>query len=319
MDDFLALGVPLAAIGCYRRLIADGPLEVVALAAAVDMDPDEIRRPIDELVALGLVNRMAPERDGADTELLAPTEPIHGLVPLLYEQRRRLQDSQRGIEELQHLFRSRPRPSGDGGVFPLRTAEEVADAWVQLQRRARTEVRVFDRPPYVISPAQPNAVEAEVLATGVAYRVIYSEASLATPGKSEAAAASVAKGEQARQTASLPFKLLLADTDAALLYERADGAALLIYAPPLVSAISMMFELLWDRSPPLLAETSTIEQRIIGRLTEGATDDAIARQLGVNIRTVRRHVAALMTKYAATSRFQLACKISRQGEGTAAR
>jgi DNA-binding CsgD family transcriptional regulator len=53
--------------------------------------------------------------------------------------------------------------------------------------------------------------------------------------------------------------------------------------------------------------------RILRLLATGATDDTAARQLGCSTRTYRRHVAALMQRLGATSRFQAGIRAAQHG------
>jgi DNA-binding NarL/FixJ family response regulator len=48
-------------------------------------------------------------------------------------------------------------------------------------------------------------------------------------------------------------------------------------------------------------------------LTAGVKDQAIARQLGVSLRTIRRRLANLMREAGAVSRFQLGMLAGRRG------
>lgn len=45
----------------------------------------------------------------------------------------------------------------------------------------------------------------------------------------------------------------------------------------------------------------------------GSKDEALARQLGVSLRTVRRRVADLMDEFGATTRFQAGMEAVRRG------
>jgi DNA-binding NarL/FixJ family response regulator len=52
---------------------------------------------------------------------------------------------------------------------------------------------------------------------------------------------------------------------------------------------------------------------ILEGLMLGSKDEAMARQLGVSLRTVRRRVADLMTELGATTRFQAGMEAVRRG------
>ncbi|MFI5708397.1 response regulator transcription factor [Kribbella sp. NPDC051620] len=61
--------------------------------------------------------------------------------------------------------------------------------------------------------------------------------------------------------------------------------------------------------PPVLSH----RQLAVGELmATGAKDAAIARQLGVSLRTVRSEISALVAALGATSRFQAGCLLVRR-------
>lgn len=70
-----------------------------------------------------------------------------------------------------------------------------------------------------------------------------------------------------------------------------------------------LFELLWRRAVPWLDRDdgdkvlTPMEHRITALLAVGRTDDEIAAHLGMSVRTVRRHVAAVMDRLQAGTRF----------------
>ncbi|MGH3118350.1 MAG: response regulator transcription factor [Gaiellales bacterium] len=68
-----------------------------------------------------------------------------------------------------------------------------------------------------------------------------------------------------------------------------------------------------------LEESATVtklspdEQKLLMLLTVGLKDQVIARQLGIAGRTVERHVAKLMRRLNAKSRFQAGVEAARSG------
>lgn len=68
------------------------------------------------------------------------------------------------------------------------------------------------------------------------------------------------------------------------------------------------------RHPGHQAAGFTAEERaLVQSLALGGTDDIAARRLGISTRTLRRRVAALMTRLDATSRFQVAANAAHSG------
>lgn len=82
------------------------------------------------------------------------------------------------------------------------------------------------------------------------------------------------------------------------------SAALAIRTRPVVSGFALLFDELWSRAVPIAARAERWEP-ILYLLARGATDDAIARTLGLATRTVRRRIADAMVAFEASSRFML--------------
>ena len=75
-----------------------------------------------------------------------------------------------------------------------------------------------------------------------------------------------------------------------------------------VRSLCTLADLLWERATPmaesLASQPTPRAQKILELLAEGLNDEAIARKLGVSIRTVRNDVAAAMSTMSAHSRLQ---------------
>lgn len=80
----------------------------------------------------------------------------------------------------------------------------------------------------------------------------------------------------------------------------------LIETPPVIAALNLVFDGLWERAVPAVPSG---EQRpwepVIRLLAQGMTDEAVGRYLGLDVRTVRRRVADAMDELGASSRFML--------------
>ncbi|GGO42753.1 helix-turn-helix transcriptional regulator [Streptomyces lasiicapitis] len=105
--------------------------------------------------------------------------------------------------------------------------------------------------------------------------------------------------------------------------DRDFGEALEIRAPALVGYLATLFDRLWQLATPLFPHPAapqpaengvTARQRTIAELlVEGLTDADIAERLGMNVRTVRVHIAKLARNLGSTSRTQLGFLIGRSG------
>ena len=155
-----------------------------------------------------------------------------------------------------------------------------------------------------------------MLARGVRCRVVYDRTSLAEPGQPALLEALTAAGQEARVSADVPMKLVISDRRLALtplsLHHGLTDAALLVHESGLLDALAALFESVWQRAIPL-PEAGDEDGRLLLLLASGLKDEAIARQLGIGERTVRRRVAALADRLGARTRFQLGIQAVRQG------
>ena len=129
-----------------------------------------------------------------------------------------------------------------------------------------------------------------------------------------------AKGEQAR-TGAVPMKLLLFDGQTALIPSMPsylpghEIRVSVVRHPLMVESLHWLFEAVWDSSIPITAgkylDSDPRRQMLVSLMMSGSTDDAIANQLGINVRSVRRWIAELMDELGVTTRLQLGAALVR--------
>ncbi len=187
----------------------------------------------------------------------------------------------------------------------------------QLQRFAHEEFLGFDRPPY-LRPVGLNAQQLALLSRGLRYRVVYDHSALDLPGRADLVRALVAAGEEARVVPRLPVKLCIADRSVALLplTSASSPTAMIVRRCSLLDALVALFEAMWEHAAPLrMDETASVgpegsplrleDAQVLSLLMAGLTDQAIANQLELSVRTVQRRVRAMMELAGVTSRIQL--------------
>ncbi|MEU9992300.1 helix-turn-helix transcriptional regulator [Streptomyces sp. NPDC048045] len=118
-------------------------------------------------------------------------------------------------------------------------------------------------------------------------------------------------------------RLIICDETVAFIPIRDDRqVALELRHPGLVGYLTKVFEFMWNRAVPLTAgapyETAPdgitdIQHSIAKLLVEGHVDEAIARRLGMNVRTCRAHIAKLAQALGSGSRAQLGYLIAQSG------
>ncbi|GAQ56521.1 hypothetical protein a10_06377 [Streptomyces acidiscabies] len=118
-------------------------------------------------------------------------------------------------------------------------------------------------------------------------------------------------------------RLIICDEAVAFIPVRDDRqVALEIRHPGLVRYLIKVFEFMWNRAIPLSSTApyeaasdgiTEIQHSIAKLLIEGHVDEAIARRLGMNVRTCRAHIAKLATALGSGSRAQLGYLIAQSG------
>ncbi|WP_265445562.1 hypothetical protein [Flexivirga meconopsidis] len=121
-----------------------------------------------------------------------------------------------------------------------------------------------------------------------------------------------ALGEQQRVAGQLPSDFVCFGDEVALGstdWGRTDGDSVVLRDPMVVAAFVALFDRLWAAATPMDATADT-SQALVDWMRQGLTDEAIARAMGISLRTVRRRIAALMTDHDVATRFQLALRIA---------
>ncbi|MFF2504149.1 LuxR C-terminal-related transcriptional regulator [Streptomyces sp. NPDC058067] len=177
------------------------------------------------------------------------------------------------------------------------------------------------RPPAGLAAARP--IEQELLARGCRMRTLYQDTSRHSPAV--LAHYEQLRGDvQVRTLDEVTERLVLLDRTVAFIPANTDRTvALEIRHPALISYLVTTFERLWRLATPMFPVAAhrppakdgvTSRQRTIAALLiEGHTDAVIAERLGMNIRTVRVHIAKLATTLGSESRAQLGYLIGQSG------
>ncbi|WP_418960423.1 helix-turn-helix transcriptional regulator [Streptomyces tritici] len=289
------------------------------LAASTGVSLTDMRRAIRRLLDDGLVQQL-----GFEPARYAPVAPDEALAALITRRRGDLARMQLHIEELADRLRRDTR-SGRRNAPPVERIEgedAVFAAVARIQLQAREEIIAVDCPPYVGGQSNPNDLELSRLANGVAYRFIYSDEALASPGHVADMRRCTEAGEQARILPDVTLKMVVADRRTALLPvsydDPAPDARLLVHDCALVDVLVHCFESLWARATPVDAPhtecgPSARDRQLLTLLASGMKDRTIARALGVTERTVGRRLTELMAVLGAETRFQAGVQAARKG------
>ncbi len=312
------LGISAEAEAVYLVL---APLEISSvadLASRCGSEPGHIQVQLSELKRLGL----AAETAAGQWQALPLVDAAQSLRALRQSE---LDVATTAAETLQnHLLAAMPMSEGDG-VTVLIGRDSIVAAHHELCDSTKKELCAFDKPPYV--KPRPNATpvtlhedspEWKILDRGLSHRAVYH------PGFDADRLSELqlfaAKGEKSR-TAPVPMKLMLFDKQVAMIPSMRSYApghelrASVVRHPLLVEALQWLFEAVWDASVPIVtsayAEINPRRQMLIALLMTGSTDSAIATQLGINVRSVRRWISDLMDELGVSTRLQLGAALVR--------
>ncbi|MEU8921892.1 hypothetical protein AB0D10_13290 [Kitasatospora sp. NPDC048545] len=311
----------------YRCLVGRPRARVADLAHGAGLDEDTVLAVLRDLADEGI----AVAFDGAGTaddrdhswEALPPGRVVE---TVLQRDALRQATARRAGAELERLYRFARRDAGSYGALEVvEDPAQVLAASHRLQLAARHQIRVIDVPPY--SGSHAHYADQEVLqrrrmAAGVVYRAIYQGCAFEDPVAGPNMARMVEAGEQARTLDEPPLKLAIGDDDLAIVTLPADDrpgvVSLLIRPSSLLQAMTAVFETLWRLAVPASVAGVDLriderDRRILTLMAGGATDDAIARRLGLGRRTVVRRVSVLLAHLGATTRFQAGVQAARRG------
>lgn len=307
----------------YEALLRRPRMTRTELAAATGTDPKQTSRILRLLEAKGLVGR-APEAPS----LYQPVRPDIAIEALVLGRQEELTRVRSAASALLERFRSSAVGASGGPVDILSGPPElILQRWENVQKSATAEVLIFDKPPYVRAPTSPNPVELGLLERGIKYRVLYDETSFAVPGKLDAARGCVRAGEEAKVFAGIPLKLIIADDRLGLTHDVREGIiqdVVTVYPSGLLDGLTFLFETLWRQAVPFPFERARTEPnlppswdaldlQILALLAAGSKDEAIARQLALGLRTVRRRAAGIMAALGVRTRFQAGVRAEQRG------
>ncbi|MCX4966816.1 LuxR family transcriptional regulator [Streptomyces sp. NBC_00654] len=313
------LGIDHAAVRVYLVLLELAPAPLSAIEAASGLGGAELARAYGALVDAGLAS--AAEEGG---DVVAPVPPTAGLEILARHRAAEIEESRIAVGGAFESFRRQRLAAYNDNLVEVVTGEAIGarirHAWVS----ARNQIRQFESPPYFpLAGATDDALA--TLARGVTQRVVYSRESLEYPGHlKDVIEPCIKAGEQARVLPSVPVKLVIIDEAYALVslsIKEADVHNTMLVVQPcgLLSALVALFEQSWQNALPFHGRTTRpgglppADRRLLWLLAGGASDDIIARELGISRRTLFRRLQVLMAQLGAANRFQMALQAQRSG------
>ncbi|GHE10593.1 hypothetical protein GCM10010339_67280 [Streptomyces alanosinicus] len=158
---------------------------------------------------------------------------------------------------------------------------------------------------------------------GVVFRTLYQHTARHSQGTLAYVERMPRGNVQVRTLEELIERLIIFDQTVAFIPASDDrSVALELRHPGLITYLRKVFEHLWQRAVPLTEDVPNevspdgitgVQRSIAKLLIEGHVDEAIARRLGMNVRTCRAHIAKLASALGSGSRAQLGFLIAQSG------
>lgn len=291
------------------------------LTDRLSLGPAEAESAIAELRDWGLI-----QQDDAGGLHAAAPGPVLRSAADEFEQRAEQTRALRA--ELDRVWRETQQPHDH--ITVVRSGPAVAQLVAQVTD-AKSSVDALEVGPVQANGFEPPPPDSEpspgflaAAARGVRFRVVYGSAILNQESVLNVVRACVRAGEQARVHPHVPFNLILVDDSRGVLIHPGTVGerlhALLVESSGLLDALRGLFDIYWQMSVPLQdndtgahEQVDDVHRQIVSYLLAGLTDAAIARDLGISERTVRRRIEALQYRTGARTRFQLGVYAARQG------
>ncbi|MEW2175368.1 helix-turn-helix transcriptional regulator [Streptomyces sp. NPDC005406] len=293
-----------------------------------------------DAVARGAITRSAVEPapclidtalllpDPDDSRLLRPVPPSAALAHLLHPVAEGLLDRVRASDRLARTlvplatsFSGAPHLAINVLVGPAAIQAAISRTLYETDDEILTIQPGSTRPPEELQTALSGTLP--TVARGVRLRHIYQHSARYSPALREYMDQLPSSLLRVRTLEQAIERLLVFDRKVAYLPASADRAtALEIRHPALVAFLAQMYETLWARATPFTQQLPTtlpgtpvtaVQQSIARLLIEGNQDEAVARRLGISVRTCRAHISKLMQTLGATSRTQLGALLVRDG------
>ncbi|MFI6691845.1 helix-turn-helix transcriptional regulator [Streptomyces sp. NPDC050433] len=317
-NEMSVFGVSPTEEEIYRHFLRNPDTSADDIHLLVHSEQDDAKQSLDRLRELGLLN---PD---SSHHRVSPADPGVALARLtdarlnaLHEELRRVMQARDLVDGLRAEQGSRLPPVQ--GIEQLEGLTEIRNRIDDLAFFARDEILSVE--PYTkLSAAnieRSRPLDLRCLRRGVRIRNVVLAAALDDLPTREYLRELVKRGAQIRVADNITERILVYDGRTALVPvdpQNTARGALLAHKSGLVSNIIALFEKIWTQADDLLTVTkesadaveglSEIEQQVLISMCTVGKDEAGARDLGISVRTYRRHVADLLQALGAASRAQ---------------
>lgn len=311
------IGLDRRAEFLYRKMLLRATWRTQDLARDLAWSVDEVVRVLDVLCEEACA---APS--GRDAAEFRAVEPCIALPALLARRMREGRSPQPRPVDIDRFIALHERAAervgkGAGG------SEYRNDASVAVERivaKVEREV-VFLVPGYVQGGFEFSRPIADmVLRRGARFRSVWASSVMGTPSGRSHAQWLAHECVAPRTVTTVPTRAMIMDRDVSVVIDDS-GDVRVVRASAELERLCALAERLWESGAtvrrsgrnPGAATPRHRSEVVLRLLSEGLTDDAIARRLGCSVRTVRNDVASAMEALEARSRFQAGARAMQVG------
>ncbi|HVU72381.1 MAG TPA: hypothetical protein VHE83_05425 [Mycobacteriales bacterium] len=312
----------------YRARLRFPDLDDAALAERLALSPAALARAD---LALTVAQLLLPATEGSAARAIRPDVAIVRLIAV--EESQRAQSSAR----ISQLRDSLPAMMTAFQAGVDRSAEhieiEIVEGLPKVYERL-TEVAATCRSTWRSSQnlrggelvkrdptfhEKDIAIQRSLTAAGVRRRCLVPASEARHPYIFDTMLSYAAGGEEHRVTEDPVPHMVLSDETVALIpidVDQTARGALVIRTSSVVRCLVELYERAWQAASPLdawLHRPRDRRSQLLHLLSRGAKDEAMARALGVGLRTVRREISDLMNELGAESRFQAGVLAAERG------
>ncbi|MEV1012079.1 helix-turn-helix transcriptional regulator [Streptomyces sp. NPDC049881] len=326
-NELADFGVSPTEEAVYRHFLRHPGTTREGLPLVLDADPEAVRLALDRLSRLGLL------RPGELPGCTTAADPEIALARLselrlrdMYQEIQRITQYRHVLDTLRAETARRTAPAQ--GIEQLDGGSAIHDRMDDLAFFAREEI-VSAEPRARLTPERSAGVRARdfrALRRGVRRRMVVTGTALAHEPTAAYLGELVRRGARVRVAAEMSDHVVVYDRRAALMPldpRRDTSRALLVRDGVLVASLAGLFERIWEQAddvslavrPPAdrRPDLSGAELRVLRLMCTVGKDETGARDLGVSVRTYRRHIADVMRMLGASTRAQAALLARERG------
>ncbi|WP_255950096.1 LuxR C-terminal-related transcriptional regulator [Streptomyces odontomachi] len=312
----------------YRAMLQQPGKGVVELAESLGWSVERTRTAMDALAQLALVQ--GGDTSGRGMMLVNPSVGLSSLLTQeeaqLARRAEEIANGRRAVNELISAYNEWSHVHRGVDIERLTGLDEIRMRLKELTYDCRSDLVGFapGGPQTDDNRSAARPLDKELIERGVHMRTLYLHSARSDAATAEHLDWLVSIGARIRTTATLPMRMIIFDRQTAMVPlnpEDSAAGAVVLHGRGLVDALYALFEHVWQQATPHgtapgvdPATGLTSQARaVLSLLAQGNTDEAVARKLGISVRTSRRITAELMERLGARSRFQAGVIAGEQG------